>query len=62
MELVDEEEDFALGLLHLVEDGLQPLLKLSPVLGPGHQGAHVQGEDGLVLQGGGHVPLDNPLG
>ena len=62
MQLVDEEDDLPLGLFHLVEDGLQPLLKLAPVLGPGHQGAHVQGEDGLVLQGGGHVSLDDPLG
>ena len=62
VQLVDKEDDAALGLFDLVEDGLQPLLKLAAVLGPGDQGTHVQGEDGLVLQGGGHVPLDDPLG
>ena len=62
MQLVDEEDDVPLGLLHLVEHGLQPLLKLPAVLSAGHQGAHVQGKDGLVLQRGGHIPLDDPLG
>ena len=62
VQLIDEQDDPALGLLHLVEDSLQPLLKLAPVLGSGHQTAHIQGEDGLVLQRAGHVPLDDPLG
>ena len=62
MQLVDEEDDAALGLFDLVEDGLQPLLKLAAVLGPGDQGTHIQGENGLVLQGGGDVPLDDALG
>ena len=62
MELVDEEDNAPLGFFHLIEHGLQPLLKLSPVLGPGHQCPHVQGEDGLVLQGGGDISLDDPLG
>ena len=62
VQLVDKEDDTPLGLLHLVEDGLQPLLKLAPVLGPGDEAAHIQGEDGLVLQTVGHVPLHDPLG
>ena len=62
MQLVDKQQDAALRLLHLVQNGLQPLLKFPPVLGPGDKGAHVQGKDGLVLQPCGHVPLDNPLG
>ncbi len=62
VQLVDEQDNLPLRLLYLVEDGLQPLLKLAPVLGTGDQGAHVQGEDGLVLQGGRHVALDDPLG
>ena len=62
VQLVDEQQDAALGLLDLVEHGLQPLLKLSPVLGPGDERPHVQGEDGLVLQTCGYVPLDDALG
>ena len=62
MKLVDEEEDFSLALAHLVEDGLQPLLKLAPVLGPGDEAAHIQGEDGLVPQAVRDIPPDDPLG
>ena len=62
VQLVDEQDDPALRLAHLVQDGLQPLLKLAPVLGARNQAAHVQGEDGLVLQRIGHVALDDPLG
>ena len=46
----------------LGQDRLQPLLKLAPVLGSGDEGAHVQGEDGLVLEVLGHVAPDDPLG
>ena len=62
VQLVDEQEYAPLRLLHLVEHRLQPLLKLPPVLGPGDEGTHVQGKDGLVLQPRGHVALHNPLG
>ena len=62
VELVDEEQDAALALLHLAEDGFQPLLELTPVLGPGDEGAHVQGEDRLVLQALGHIAVENALG
>ena len=61
VQLVDEQDDAALRLLHLVEHGFQPLLKLAPVLGAGDQAAHIQGEDGLVLQTAGHVALHDPL-
>ena len=40
-----------------VKDGLQPLLELAPVLGPGHQRAHVEGKDRLILQALGHVAV-----
>ena len=62
MQLVDEQQDAPLGLLHLIEHGLQALLELAPVLGPGDERPHVQGENGLVLQPRGHVALDNALG
>ena len=62
VQLVDEEQDLALALADLLQHGLQPLLKLAPILGAGNQGAHVQGEDGLVLQALGHVAPDDSLG
>ena len=62
VQLVDEQQDPPLGRVHLVEHGLQPLLELAAVLGAGHQRAHVEGEDRLVLQPLGHVAVDDPLG
>ena len=62
VQLVDEQQDVALGALHLVEHGLQPLLELAAVLRAGDERAHVQGEDGLVPQALGHVAVGDPLG
>ena len=62
VQLVDEKQNLALTLAHLIEDSLQPLFELAPVLGASHQRAHVQGEDGLVLEALGHVAPDNSLG
>ena len=47
-------------LLDFLEDGLEPLLELAAVLGPGDQRAHVQGDDAAVLQPLGHVAADDP--
>jgi hypothetical protein len=62
VELVDEQENPPLGGADLVEHRLEPLLELAPVLGPGDQGAQVEGEDRLVAQPLGHVAADDPLG
>ncbi|MPM37124.1 hypothetical protein SDC9_83730 [bioreactor metagenome] len=62
MQLVDEEDDAPLGLFDLAQHGLEPLFKLTPVFGTGHQGAHVQREHGFVLKGHRHVALYNALG
>ena len=62
MQLIDEEDDLPLGLAHLLQHGLEPLLKFAPVLGAGDQGAHIQGEDGMILQPVGHIAPDDPLG
>ena len=62
VQLVDKQDNTALGLLDLAENGFQPLLKLTTVFCTGNQRAHIQGKNGLVLQGGGHVAFDNPLG
>ena len=62
MQLIDEEDDLALALLHLVQDGLQPFLKLAAELGTGHQGAHIQREQGLILQVFRYIPGHDPQG
>ena len=61
VELVDEEDDLP-GLADLVEDLLEPLLELAPVLGAGHQPAHVQGEHALAHQRLGDVAQHDGLG
>ena len=62
VQLVDEEDNLAVAALHILQHRLQPLLELAPVLCPGHQCPHVQGENLLVLQPLGHVPSDDTLG
>ena len=61
VQLVDEQDDRALGFGDLLEHGLEPLLELAAVLGAGHQRAHVEREDLLVLQPLGHVAADDAL-
>ena len=60
--LVDEGDDLALGVGDLLEDGLQPLLELAPVLGAGHHRAQVEGHDAAVLEPLGDVALDDAAG
>ena len=62
VQLVDEQDDPALGLLDLAQDGLEALLELAAELGPGDQRAKVQRDDLLVLEGLGHVAADDALG
>ena len=50
VQLIDEEDDLALALPNLLQNGFQTLLKLAAVLGTGHQRAHIQGKYLLVLQ------------
>ena len=62
VQLVDEEDDLAVGVLDLLEHRLQAVLKLAAVLGAGHQGRHVQLHDVLVADGGRNVAVDDALG
>ena len=50
------------GLLDLLEDGLEAVLELAAVLGAGDQGAQVEGHDALVLEGLGDVAGDDAAG
>ena len=62
VQLVHEQDDLALGVLDLLQDGLQALLELAAVLGAGEQGADVEADDLAVAQGLGDVAGDDPLG
>ena len=62
VDLVDERDDLTLGLLDLVQDGLEAFLELPAVLGAGHHGPQVQGDQGLAAQRLGYVPGHHALG
>ena len=50
------------ALHQFLDDRLEPLLELPPVLRPGQQLADVQRHQLVVLQGVGDVAVDDPLG
>ena len=62
MQLIDEQNDLSIRLLDFVQHGFQTFLKFAPVFGTGNQCAHIQRENGLILQGLGNILLHNPLG
>ena len=62
MQLIDEQNDLALALLHLIEDGLEPFLKFAAEFGAGHQGTHIEGKQGLILEVFRHIPRNDPQG
>src|ERR1700722_13441441 len=60
VDLVDEQDDVAAGA-DLLEHLLEPLFEVAAVPGPGHQGPEVQRVQLLVLDGLGHLALDDLL-
>ena len=62
VELVEEQDDRALGLGDLFEHRLQAVLELAAVLGAGDQRADVERDHAPVAQRLGHVAGDDPLG
>ena len=62
VELVDEQQDPALGGDGLLERGLQPLLELAAVLGAGEHAGEVDGHDAHAAERRGHVALDDAAG
>src|SRR5690625_4283709 len=60
VDLVDEQHDVTASA-DLLEHLLQPLLEVTAVTGAGDQGPEVQGVDLAVLQGLGHLALDDRL-
>ena len=61
VQLVDEGNDLPLGLLDLVEDGLEALLKLAAVFSPGNHGGQIQRDDATPFERVGNVPGDDAL-
>jgi len=62
VELVDEDDDLAVGGPDLGEDGLQSLLELPPVLRAGDQRADVERPDALARKARGDIAGGDPLG
>ena len=64
--LIDEEDDFALALDYLVDYRFESFLKLTFVFGTGDKGTHVEREDLFALQVFGHIAthdtVSQPLG
>ena len=61
VQLVDEEDDLAGGVLDLGENGLEPLLELAAVLRSGEERADVERPHALALEALGHVAGDDAL-
>ena len=61
VQLVDEEQDPALGGLDLLQHGLEALLELAAVLRARDERAHVEREDRLVAQALRHVAAHDAL-
>ena len=62
VELIDEQDDLALGFLHFFEYGLQAVLELTAVLSAGDQRAHVELDKVAVAQRTRHVAGHDTLG
>ena len=62
VQLVDERDDLAAGVLDLLEHGLEPLLELAAVLRAGDHRGQVEAEHPAALERVGHVAGDDALG
>ena len=62
VQLVDEGDDLAVGVVDLLEHGLEPLLELAAVLRAGDERGEVERDELLVLERVGDVARDDALG
>ncbi len=62
VQLVDEQDDSAVALGDLLDHRLEPLFELAAILRAGEQRAHVESDNGLVLQRLRHVAVDDADG
>ena len=60
MNLVNKQDDVAVRLLHFVQHGFQPFLKLAAVFCAGNQCAHIQLDQFLFLQAERDVTVHDP--
>ena len=51
-----------MGIGHLLEKRLEPVLEFAAILGPGEHGADVHGDDALVLHGLRHIAGNDAAG
>ena len=51
VQFIDEQDDVARGLLHFLQDGLEPFLELAAELGAGQHGAHIETDHLASLEG-----------
>ena len=61
VQLVDEGDDLSVGILDLLEDGLEPLLEFAAVLRAGDHRTHVERDQPLVPERFRHVAGHHPL-
>ena len=61
MQLVDEQNDSSIRLLHFTKNRFQPVFKFATVLGASDQCAHIQRKDYLVLQTLRYISLHDSL-
>ena len=59
--VIDKEDDLAIGILNLIQNGFQTFLKLTTIFCTGDQCTHIQGKQLLVLQSFRYIPADNSL-
>ena len=62
VQLVDEQDDAALGVGDLLQHRLEAFLELAPVLRARHERPEVEADDALVLQPLGHVAPGDAVG
>ena len=61
MKLINKKNNLTVRILHIVQHRLQTLLKFTPVLGTGHQCAHIQCKKLLILQSLRYITLHDTL-
>src|SRR5271156_1466148 len=59
VQLVDEQNYLAGGLLHFLQHGLEPFFEFAAELRPGDQRAHVERNQLTILEALGHVALND---
>ena len=59
VQFVNEQDDFAVGVRHFLEEGFQAFFKFAAVFGPREHGPDVEGHNALVAHAFRHVTVDN---